>query len=370
MDKIEPWFSLKSVSGVGNHLFRKLIDRFETPEAVFQSSPEQLRQVEGVSGTLTSAILKHKVPDGIKKEIDLAFQKGITLITMADNLYPSLLLQIPDPPPYLYVLGHLDAKAHHVSVVGSRNATDYGITMTKRLCKDLVNFGVTVVSGMARGIDTSAHQGALMGNGRTVAILGSGLGRIYPSENIPLSQNIAQNGAVISEFPIMAGPEPHHFPIRNRLISGMSLGTVVVEATKKSGSLITARLAADQGREVFAVPGSVKSFKSTGTHSLLKQGAKLVEHARDVVEELSPMVSTNSSDTGSIQKIKPVTPKNIGQEELPVYEALEPYPVHIDDITRKLGMESGKLAGILLKLELQGIVKQSPGKLFCISEES
>ncbi len=369
MEKILPWFSLKSVPGIGNHFFKKLIDTFESPEAVFEASYEDLCLVEGVSKKLVYAIQKHITPDTVKKEIDIAFAKNIKIITMGDAKYPPLLHQIPDPPPYLYVLGDLESNTDNISVVGSRNATDYGITTTIHLCKDLAALKLNIVSGMARGIDTAAHRGALMVNGRTTAVLGSGLGRIYPPENIKLSQRIAQKGAVISEFPMMAEPEPHNFPIRNRLISGISLGTVVVEATRRSGSLITARLAAEQNREVFAVPGSVTSFKSTGTHSLLKQGAKLVEHAQDIVEELSFAIGLNNKDVDTGNKTAKTKMPELNQDELPVFEALEPYPVHIDDITRKITMEPGKLAAILLKLELQGLVKQSPGKLFFINEE-
>ena len=200
-----------------------------------------------------------------------------------------------------------------------------------------------------------------------MAVLGSGLERIYPSENRPLAREIAQHGAVITEFPLKAAPDAHNFPIRNRIISGMSLGTVVVEATKRSGSLITARMAAEQGREVFAVPGSIRSFKSTGTHSLLKQGAKLVEHVNDIIEEISPVGSAYKVET-EISLPKKSIPM-LDPNELKVYEALEPYPVHIDDIVRITGIESGKLAGILLQLELLGVIEQSPGKRFSIKED-
>ena len=195
-------------------------------------------------------------------------------------------------------------------------------------------------------------------------MLGSGLENIYPAENKALFQRISEQGAVVSEFALFAKPEAHHFPIRNRIISGVSLGTVVVEATKKSGSLITARLAAEQNREVFAVPGSIQSFKSIGTHTLIKQGAKLVEHAQDIIEELTPMIRyrdnlTNDPLNGDVKNLVSLT-----ADERRVYEALGPYPAHIDDLSRILAMASGRLSGILLKLELKGLVSQSPGKLF------
>ena len=293
----------------------------------------------------------------------LAAQKGVRIVTMTDPDYPALLLQIPDPPPFLYVRGKLESQCKAVAVVGSRIATRYGLSMAARLSAELAACGVTVVSGMARGIDTAAHEGALQSGGRTVAVLGSGLEEVYPAENRRLFQSIVRNGAVLSEFPMLTKPEPHNFPIRNRIISGMSYGTVIVEASKKSGSLITARLAAEQNREVFAVPGSVQSFKSIGTHTLIKQGAKLVENAQDVLEEIAGPLFEGTRPTDHYPSIKKEPPA-LTTEEAIVCGALEPYPVHIDDLGRKLSMAPGKLASILLQLELNGIVEQSPGNFF------
>jgi DNA processing protein len=225
-------------------------------------------------------------PAGAAAEIERALRQGCRLVTLTDPDFPLLLREIPDPPPFLYVRGDLAGCPRPIAVVGSRNATAYGVETTHRICKDLAGLGFTVVSGMALGIDAAAHEGALSGQGRTVAVLGSGLDNIYPPQHRRLAERIAGSGAVISEFPLQAGPEAHHFPVRNRIISGMSLGTVVVEATKDSGSLITARLAAEQNREVFAVTGSIQSFKSMGTHTLIKEGATLVENVQDIVAEL------------------------------------------------------------------------------------
>jgi DNA processing protein len=261
----------------------------------------------------------------------------------------------------------LDDAAKAISVVGSRNATTYGVSTTKQLCADLASLDFIVVSGMARGIDSAAHAGALMGKGRTIAVLGSGLERIYPPENRKLFHAIAENGAVISEFSLTMDPEPHNFPIRNRIISGISLGTVIVEATHRSGSLITARLAAEQNREVFAVPGSIHSFKSTGTHTLIKQGAKLVEHAQDIIEELKHICNLNNGNNHTTQNPLADGISILSSEERIVFEALDPYPAHIDDLVRKISIEPGKLLSILLKLELKGIVQQYPGKRFSTS---
>ncbi len=242
--------------------------------------------------------------------------------------------------------------------------------MTENLCRDLAVLGHTIISGMARGIDTAAHVGALKGNGRTVAVLGSGLEKIYPAENRKLFHRIAENGAVISEFALQAEPDPHHFPQRNRIISGMAWGTVVVEASRKSGSLITARMAAEQNREVFAVPGSIKSFKSTGTHTLIKQGAKLVEHAQDILEELPPGRGSLQSKHVNQKPAEPAEKPVLSPDEAEVLAVLEPYPVHIDDLVRRLTIDAGRLAGLLLQLELKGLIQQSPGKLFALAAET
>jgi DNA processing protein len=254
MDSIRPWFYLKSVPGVGNLLCKRLIDRFKSPENVIQAAEQELLQVSGLTRRHVVAIKNHKLPDSIETELALIARKNYRIVTLTEPNYPGLLREIPDPPPILYVYGRLEGDSANLAVVGSRHATGYGLNTTKSLCESLTAYNLTIVSGMARGIDTAAHEGALAAGGKTIAVFGSGLERIYPAENRKLFHRIAENGAVVSEFPLMAKPEAHHFPIRNRVISGMSLGTVVVEATKKSGSLITARLAAEQNREVFAVP--------------------------------------------------------------------------------------------------------------------
>ncbi len=366
MNKFLSWFALKSVPGIGNHLFKRLLDRFKSPTRVFEASYEELREVDGITQRLVSAIQGHKTPDWVERELDLTDQKGYKIVTMADPEYPPLLLQIPDPPPFLYVYGNLGNSAKSIAVVGSRNATDYGISTAIRLCSELASLKITVVSGMAMGIDTAAHDGAIMGKGKTVAVLGSGLEQIYPRQNQKLFHAIAENGAVVSEFHLSAGPEPYHFPIRNRIISGISMGTVVVEAHRKSGALITARFAADQNREVFAVPGNIHSFKSIGPHNLIKQGAKLVSNVQDIVEELPHLIKSHiaNRDISQNEILDRLPP--LSSEERQVFNALGPYPIHIDDLSRKISMEPGKLSSILLQLELREIVQQDPGKLFSI----
>lgn len=362
-----PWFALKSVPGIGNHLFKRLSERLGSPEAVFRVSEKELLEVEGITPRLAAAILNHKLPDLVKAELDLISDTDCQIVTLADPEYPPLLREIPDPPPFLYVRGDLGNSVRSIAVVGSRSATRYGISAATRLSSDLASLKITVVSGMARGIDTAAHDGAIMGRGKTIAVLGSGLERIYPAENLKLSHAIAENGAVVSEFHLTAGPDPHHFPIRNRIISGISLGTVVVEAPPKSGALITARFALEQGREVFAIPGNIYSFKSRGPHNLIKEGAKLVASVQDIVEEMPRAIKdriggvSQTAQNEILTRLPPLTP-----EESAVVQALGPYPVHIDDLGRKISMDASKLSGILLQLELKGVVHQEPGMLFSI----
>jgi len=341
MDNLLPWFGLKNISGIGNHLFKRLIARFGSPELVFQASQQELLTVEGISQRVATAIGNYKTPQTIKVELDQVHQKGYKVVTLADPLYPTLLREIPDPPPVIYVSGKLDGSIKNIAVVGSRNATVYGIAATQKLCADLCTFDITIVSGMAVGIDTAAHQGALAVNGKTIAVLGSGFNKIYPSENLKLFERISETGAVITEFALNTEPEAHNFPIRNRIISGMSMGTIVVEATQ--------------------------SFKSTGTHTLIKQGAKLVENAQDVLEELAafmmPPLQQDWAQDHTAERQSALAP-----EELAVYKILSPYPEHIDTIVRKAQIEPGKLLSLLLQLELKGMVQQLPGKFFSILE--
>lgn len=373
MESLIHWLGLKTVPGVGNRLFLNLILHFGEPERVFSASREELLQVEGVSDRLASVIQGYKIPKRVQQNLALARKNGVSIITFSDPNYPALLRQIHDPPPILYVYGKLHPDSLNIAIVGSRNATSYGRTVTEHLSGNLARRGFTVVSGMARGIDTAAHKGALSAGGETIAVMGCGLDTIYPAENKSLYYRIAESGAVISEFPFLTPPDSHNFPIRNRIISGLTLGTVIVEATQKSGSLITARLAAEQGREVFAVPGSVTSFKSMGTHRLIKQGAKLVEHVDDIVEELNiaRMIPTNNAaDSANVATTagKEVPTVSLTPEEKKIIDELSPYPVHIDKLVRHLSLSAAQVSSLLLQLELKGLVTQSPGKLFARSE--
>jgi DNA processing protein len=368
MEKFLPWLALKHVPGVGNHLYKSLIERFDNPWKVFEASLQDLESMEGIGRQLATTILSFRPGDEIRREIDAATAQKCRIVTLTDPCYPVLLREIHDPPPYLYVKGDLGDTQKSIAVVGSRQASTYGVAVANRLGRDLASMGMVVISGMARGIDAAAHEGALAAKGKTIAVLGSGLGVVYPRENEKLFYRIVESGAVVSEFPVMEPPNAYNFPARNRIIAGMTLGTVVVEAAARSGSLITARLAAEQGREVFAVPGSVHSAKSSGVHNLLKQGAKLAAAAEDIIEEF-PRLQLEAALNASPRQnenaaVFPPAPA-MTPEESAVYRFLEAYPVHIDALSQKTGMPVGRMTGILLTLELRGIITQMPGKYFC-----
>lgn len=369
MESVLPWLTLKSVPGIGNQLINRLIKDIGSPQSVLEASARRLSRIPGMTPKLVSAITRHTCPDWVRREIERCADSGFQIVTQVSPAYPALLLQIPDPPPVLYCYGNLVGTHCHMALVGSRKATAYGMTSARSLAKELAAKGVSVVSGMAIGIDTAAHLGALEGGGETVAVLGSGLACVYPQANLKLFHRIAENGAVISEFSLDARPEAHHFPQRNRIISGMSLGTVVVEAAKRSGSLITARLAADQGREVYAVPGSIHAATTRGTHDLIKQGAKLVENADDIVEEIAAhMTGWNfQAPTGRDEQTAPAQSGGLGLDkaQIALLDAIGPYPVHIDELARRChNQDMGQLSAALLQLELIGAVGQEPGKFF------
>ncbi|MDY0221081.1 MAG: DNA-processing protein DprA [Desulfobacterium sp.] len=366
-DKYLPWFIVKSIPGIGNHLYKRLIHRFKTPEKILKAGVEELTTIPGISQKAIQGITHCTVIAQARAELDAINRTNLGFATMNDVNYPPLLREIPDPPPFFTFQGTLDTDQPCISIVGSRNATSYGLESAYRLGYDLATRGFQVVSGMATGIDTAAHRGALAARGRTVAILGSGLNWVYPRRNLPLFNEICQTGAVISEFPPYTRPEPRNFPIRNRIIAGISTGTIVVEAAARSGSLITARLAADFSREVFAVPGSITSQKSHGTHALIRQGATLVENHGDIIQELHHMVHLEPAfpPSPSGDKIE----QKLNKVEQAIVSVLEPYPQHIDKIVEQTDLDIGAVSAALLDLELNGMVKQLPGKLFSIKEE-
>lgn len=357
MKDLYHWVGLTMAPGVGSVLFKRLTQAFGSPEGVFRASPKDLKRVEGMGAKVVASLKRFDWKHTVEKELRLSEKNGAKLVTWEDEEYPVNLKQIYDPPPLLYVLGSLipqDPIA--VAVVGSRNPTTYGQLAAERISMGLSRKGVTVVSGLARGVDSCAHQGALAAGGRTIGVLGCGVDIIYPPENRDLFARVAAQGAVISEFPLGTPPDSDHFPIRNRVISGLSLGVAVVEATLRSGSLITARFALDQGRDVYAVPGNVDSARSEGANRLIKEGAKLVTRAEDILEEIHHIPRPAIPAT-------PPQPK-LSEEESRVYLTLEQGALHIDQIIARTALSSAKISAILLALELAGHVKQFPGMRF------
>jgi DNA processing protein len=355
-----PWVALRSIRGVGNIIGLGLIKVFGGPRQVLEAGAQKL-ECAGVRAGLAREIARFDEWAAVGEQLRRLERVEGRLVTWSDESYPDLLRQIHDPPLFLFVRGDLAEAvgdtAPAVAVVGSRSPSSYGRRMARSLSAGLVEHGVTVVSGMARGIDAEAHWAALRGGGRTVAVLGCGIDVIYPTEHHHLMFRTAKNGAVVSEFPMGMQPEAENFPGRNRIISGMTLGTVVVEAAERSGSLITARFALEQGREVFAVPGPVGS-RSRGPHRLLKEGAALVETANDVLAEIAPHLRTAERMSEA-----PLLPA-----EAAVMRCLGDSPVSIDDIVHTSGLGLPTAMETLLALELRGLVRSLPGKCYAAGD--
>lgn len=380
--ELKYWLALKWVSGLGNVGFIALLEAFGSPERVFQAPASKLQATPGIGPKVANQIKAFSQWAEVEKELSLSHQQHVSIITCRDRNYPHNLLNIYDFPPFLYVKGTLREEDICIAVVGSRMASTYGRFSTERLCRELVMKGITVVSGLARGIDTAAHQGSLAAKGRTIAVLGCGLDIVYPPENKALFERIPQQGAIITEFPFGTPPQATNFPARNRIISGLALGVVVVEASYRSGSLITARVALEQGREVFAVPGSIDAEGSKGTNKLIKEGAKLIEGADDILEEILPQIRSKLAPPFSAE-VKPPgvrTDDPVGERPpAPPQEALTPEeanllkhlsagPVTIDQIIALTGGKAGETLNILLLLELKGFIRQLPGKQFVRKE--
>ena len=347
------WIALKLVPGVGNVLGVGLVRALGSPEAVFAARDQELQRI-GVRREVRAGLRAFARGAEVEDQLARLDRAGGRLVTWQDASYPDLLRHIPDPPLFLYALGEpCERDALAVALIGSRDASAYGRQMTAQIGEGLAARGLTIVSGLARGIDAAAHAAALRAGGRTIAVLGSGIDVIYPSEHHPLSMQIARNGAVVSEYPMGTPPDAENFPGRNRIISGLSLGTVVVEAAERSGSLITARYAAEQGRDVFAVPGPVGA-RTRGTHQLLRDGAALVEGADDVLREIAPHLRVAA---------RPAAPVVAGVEATVLAE-LDETPRGVDELIERTRLSAGALLESLLLLELRGLVRQLPGQQF------
>ncbi len=355
------WLALSLTPGLGSILIKRLLERFKSPEAVFHASTGELSGIEGLGEKAAGEIRKGPQGKMVEKELSLLEKAGGRIITLKDADYPRRLKDIYDPPVLLYVRGEVRKEDElAVAIVGSRKTAPYGRWVTEKIGEDLARHGVTVVSGMARGIDSLAHKGAIQGRGRTIAVLGCGVDVIYPSENKNLFHQIMEHGAILSEFPMGSPPEAGHFPKRNRIISGLSVGVVIVQASAESGSLITAGYALEQGREVFAVPGNVGAEGSRGTNQLIKDGAKLVESSDDILEEILPQWRR---EEGVARQAETPGADLTGEEKI-LYNLLGETPLHIDAIIRESQLDPGRVSSLLLNLELRGLISQWPGKAF------
>jgi DNA processing protein len=357
-DPILYWIGLSSIAGVGKGTFRKLVNEFGSPERTLSASADALKKIDRLSDKVIDEIVSASWREYAEQELARATAAGIEIITVESETFPESLRTIPDPPNYLFVKGRLQPEdTNAIAIVGTRKPTHYGKTATRQIAGDLAHAGFTIVSGLARGIDTEAHFGALAAKGRTIAVLGCGIDVAYPPENKGLIEAIAKSGAVIAENPFGTQPEAGYFPARNRIISGLSRGTVIIEASEDSGSLITAKNTLEQGRKLFAVPGNIGLATSKGPNSLIKQGAALVESAEDILQALEmPGIGTQSTNQRPLPSLT--------QDEETVFKCITNEPKHIDIIMSETRSPAGKLGGVLINLELKGLAKQLPGKYF------
>ena len=352
------------IEGIGPVRVRQLLEHFAEPSAILRANASQLQRVPGIGPETAASIAGWEKTIDLKGELQRIGEFGCHVLIQSDEFYPELLKQIYDPPIVLYVKGALSAKDKNaVAVVGSRMTTHYGVEAARKLAFQLAYIGVTVVSGGARGIDTAAHQGALNSKGRTVAVLGTGINIVFPAENKELFERIAERGAVITQFPFNRKADKQSFPIRNRLVAGMTLGTVVVEANLSSGALITAKMAADNGRQVFAVPGRIDSPRSKGCHDLIKNGAKLCEGAEDILSEFEYLFPGDNRP--SLLKNSEAMPAfTLSVNEQAVYDTLSEEEATIDEVIRRSGLPPSAVSVALLALEMKRLIRQLPGKLF------
>ncbi|HVM50416.1 MAG TPA: DNA-processing protein DprA [Candidatus Acidoferrum sp.] len=364
MDAREALVALNLIEGVGPVRVRQLLEHFGDAPAILRASAAQLMQVRGIGEDTAAGIARWEQTTNLTAELKRVAEFGCHVVTQADPEYPEHLREIYDPPVVLYVKGELSAKDKNaIAMVGSRMTTHYGIEAARKLAYQLAYLGVTVVSGGARGIDTAAHQGALSAKGRTIAVLGTGINLVTPPENVKLFEQIAEHGALVTQFPFNRPADKQSFPIRNRIVAGMTLGTVVVEANLTSGALITANFATEYGRQVFAVPGRIDSPRSKGCHDLIKKGAKLCEGAEDILSEFEYLFPPSNrppsaGDTGVLPALE------LGEHEQKVYEYLGHEEIGMDEVIRKTGLPSSAVSVALLSLEMKRLVRQLPGKLF------
>ena len=336
-------------------------------DQVWHSSENELSQIEGLNKKAIKAFLEGRDKIDLDEELAAANEANVSVSTLEDDDYPALLKNIYDPPPVLYTKGQkIDAKDKIIAIVGTRKASHYGKETARKLAYELASLGFTIVSGMAMGIDTVAHQGALDAKGKTLAVFGCGVDVIYPSSNKSLAKEIEASGALVSEFPLRTGIEKGHFPRRNRIISGLSLGVIVVEGHYDSGAMITAKQALDQGREVFAVPGNVELDQSKGPHWLIKQGAKLVESVEDVLEEFNMVMPRKMTKDETRMMNEGRDYSNLPEDEQKIVKVLSLEPKYIDNISIETKLSISQVTCLFMMLEVKNIVRQLPGKMYTL----
>jgi DNA processing protein len=364
MDAREALIALNMIDQVGPVRLRQMLEVFGDAAAILAASQDQLLRVRGIGPDIAAKIATWETTIDLAGELKRIDAFGCHVVVNGDEDYPSLLREIYDPPIVLYVKGKLlPSDKNSIAMVGSRMTTHYGIEVARKLAYQLAYLGVTVVSGGARGIDTAAHQGALSAKGRTIAVLGTGINLVWPPENAELYERIAANGAVITQFPFNRSGDKQTFPIRNRIVAGMTLGTVVVEANLTSGALITANLANEYGRQVFAVPGRIDSPRSKGCHDLIKKGAKLCESAEDILTEFEYLFpASNKPPTANETGVLPAL--ELSANEQKIYDALSKEEISIDDVIRKSSLPASAVSVGLLSLEMKRLIRQLPGKMF------
>ncbi|MCA9119645.1 MAG: DNA-protecting protein DprA [Planctomycetaceae bacterium] len=359
-DTLEAAVRLSLVPGVGPRTRKTLLECLGSAEAVFDAAPSVLRQVPGVGPKLVRAISDARSNIDVAAEMELCRENDIALIADADDRYPKLLGQIHDPPGILYVKGEIiPADGLAIAIVGTRHSTQYGLQQAERLAAGLARAGLTIVSGLARGIDAAAHRSALQAGGRTLAVLGSGLLNIYPPEHRELSRQVIEHGALISEMSPHSPPASGAFPQRNRIVTGLSMGVIVVEAALRSGALISAEHAMQQGREVFAVPGRVDSRASHGCHRLLREGAKLVESVDDVLEELGPLFASTTSNDG--REVRHPAELQLNDQEQAVLDAIQKEATSIDQVVSVSGLPIHRVLSTISVLEMRRLVRRISG---------
>src|SRR5580658_4158124 len=351
---------LSLVPGIGPRLQQSLLAAFGSPAGIFAASVQELQQIEGIGPKLSAAIAAHCDPASALLELERCRRVGVRLLLKGTADYPRMLAEICDAPPVLYCRGQLEARDElAVAIVGSRHCTVYGRQQAERFASGLARAGITVISGLARGIDAAAHRGALEAGGRTIAVAATGLSQVYPPEHKELAAQIAEHGGVVSESCLDQEPIAGLFPQRNRIISGMSLGVIIIEATRTSGALHTARHALEQGREVFAVPGRIDSLTSEGCHDLIRDGVPLVRGVDDVLEALGPLLSpVKRTQTESVHSPRELT---LSQQERTILNLVTVEPRLIDEIVRDSALESSRVLATLTVLEMKRMLRRLPG---------